>query len=97
MASTDCQRIEKFHEDCIILIKLKNVAKLVTEIKKLSVWMQKHQSQTVPDNHKQLLLTTLELYYNYLKNQNFEEKCYDAVHDAVYKLADDYLKLPSVR
>lgn len=94
MASSDCERIEKFHEDSITLMKLKNVAKLVTEIKKLSIWMQKHQTQTVPDNHKQQLLTTLELYYNYLRNQHVNENCYEALYDAVYKLADDYLKLP---
>lgn len=92
MSSSD--RIEKFHEDSVALIKLQNVTKLITEIKKLSVLMQKHQTQIVPDNHKQKLLSTLELYYTYLNSLKRNDISYDALHDVIYKLADDYLKLP---
>ena len=45
--------------------------------------MQKHQSETVPDNHKQVLLTVIESYYNYNNthsNNNDNELLFDAVY-----------------
>ena len=81
MASSE--RIDKFYEDSINLLKSHNITKIINEIKKLSVWMQKHQSETVPDNHKQVLLTVIESYYNYNNthsNNNDNELLFDAVY-----------------
>ena len=58
--------------------------------------MQKHQSETVHDNHKQILLTVIESYYNYYCNNQTKKESNDCdfLFDVIYKLADDYLKLP---
>jgi len=82
-------RVDKFSTDCQTLLKTNNTSKIISEIKKLSLWLQKHQSEIIPDNHKQLLLTTIESYYNYY-SQNRDS----LLLDAVMLLVDDCLKLP---
>ena len=82
-------RVERYHTDCEILLKLKNPIKISSEIKKLCQWIQKHQSETIPDNHKQIQFATIESYYNYYILTKDP-----VLLDPVTLLVDDCLKLP---
>lgn len=88
-------RIDKFQTDCNLLLhndnQSNNVMKIVSEVKKLSQWLQKHQSEVVPDNHKQILLTIIENYYNYYLQKRKDST---VLLDVVTLLVDDCLKLP---
>jgi hypothetical protein len=83
------ERIEKFQTDCEYLLRIKNIPKIVVEIRKLCTWIQKHQNGIVPDSHKQILLSIIESYVQLLlKEQN------NLLIDIIINLVDDYLKLP---
>ena len=72
------ERVDKFHLDSIELLSRKNNTKINSEIRKLSTWLQKHQSDIIPDNSKQTLLSTIESYYNYY-NQTKDSTLHDVV------------------
>lgn len=86
------ERVDKFQIDSQTLLKSNNHVKIISEMKKLSQWLQKHQSEIIPDNHKQILLGVIESYYTYYCSsiQNREA----TLLDAVSLLVDDCLKLP---
>jgi hypothetical protein len=47
------------------LFSTKNDNKIIIEVKKLTIWLQKHQNETINDNMKIKLFTIIEMYYRY--------------------------------
>jgi len=47
------------------LFSSKNGNKIISEVKKLTVWLQKHQNEMINDNMKIRLFTIIEMYYRY--------------------------------
>lgn len=83
------ERIEKFQNDVSKLIAEKKIVKIIAEVRRLETWLQKHQTEAVPDNHKQILFSVIESYYNFfMQTKNVE------VLDATTSLVDSSLKLP---
>jgi hypothetical protein len=81
------ERIDKFFEDASRFTASKNAAKITSEAKKLAVWLQKHQSESIPEGSKAKLMSTVEVYYRY-------GKMVPELADAARNLIDDLLKLP---
>ena len=73
------ERVDKFYLDSIELLSKKNNTKINSEIRKLSTWLQKHQSDIIADNSKQTLLSTIESYYNFY-NQTKDSSLHDVVN-----------------
>lgn len=64
-----------------------NSTKFISEINKLRIWLQKHQSECVPDNSKQKLFTIFEICYRFqLQDSNLSE--------SIHALFSDSLALP---
>lgn len=47
------------------LFSTKNDNKIISEVKKLTTWLQKHQNEIINDNMKIKLFTIIEMYYRY--------------------------------
>lgn len=47
------------------LFSTKNDNKIISEVKKLTIWLQKHQNEMINDNMKIKLFTIIEMYYRY--------------------------------
>jgi hypothetical protein len=84
------KRIQKFSDDCILLCNGGNINKLKSEMNKLAIWMQKHQNETVPDNAKSKLLTTIETYYRLRFNKLYNF----TLDDVISNLISFYLQMP---
>ena len=91
--SDSASRVERYCEDAANIVKSGVEPKLLSEVKKLRTWLQKHQSETLPDGAKQKLLSTVETYFLYCRNTR-PERFNGDVGDAVAGLVDDLLKLP---
>ena len=85
-------RAEKYYEDALLACKSGVEPKICTEVKKLRVWIQKHQSDLLTDGAKMKLFSAVESYYLYCMKRagRFE----DEVGGLVTDLVEDLLKLP---
>ena len=83
------------------------LSKTLAEIKRLRIWMQKHQSESVPDGAKAKLLAAVELYNRFFIVQSGRIKTTsaageytklsavrDQLYDGVHSLVSDYLQMP---
>jgi len=93
LMSDSAARVERYADDAVSIVKSGVEPKLCSEVKKLRTWLQKHQSETLPDGAKQKLLAAVETYFLYCRNTRPERFDGD-VGDAVVGLVDDLLKLP---
>ena len=85
-------RAEKYYEDAVHICKSGVEPKMLSEIRKLRTWLQKHQSETLTDGAKQKLLAATECYYLYCVKR--EERFEGEVGGLVTELVEDLLKLP---
>lgn len=95
------ERISKFHDDAIETLQQSKrtgvIQKIEGEISRLRTWIQKHQSESVPDTAKQQLLSTVELFHNFAndRTQSLQsEKSVTSVGNLVGDLVSDLLKIP---
>jgi hypothetical protein len=89
--SGTAERVNKFSDDCqSLLSKAAAPSKVIAEMKKLRTWLQKHQTETLPENGKAKLLSTVEAYYLLLNKSELREQ----YSDAVESLVGDYLQIP---
>lgn len=83
-------RIAKYLDDSKDLLLGGNQAKIVSEVKKLSSYLLKHQNETVPDGAKTKLLSTIDAYYRYCSVPSTSE----STREEVANLLGTYLQLP---
>ena len=99
------QSIEFVNLDVLLSGSL--LPKIIAEIKRLRTWMQKHQSESVPDGAKAKLLATVDFYHRFFIVQLGRIKIMsaagndkklsvvrDQLHEGVHSLVSDYLQMP---
>eukprot|EP01036_Dinobryon_divergens_P023421 gene23421-31766_t len=104
-ASTSLQSVEFVNLDVLLSGSL--LAKTIAEIKRLRTWMQKHQSESVPDGAKAKLLAAVDFYYRFFLfqfgriktmsaagNEKKLSAVRDQLHEGVHSLVSDYLQMP---
>lgn len=81
-------RIEKYRADSV---KLQDASaqKIKSELSSLNKWIVKHQYEAVADGDKGKLLSILQHYYKIAT-----ERDTDDLKEIVFKVLDDFLKLP---
>ena len=84
------ERISKYLDDSKLLISSGNIPKLLAEIKKLTSYLQKHQTETVPEGAKTKLFGTIDAYYRLACIPAAQEN----LVDCVTALIGSYLQLP---
>ena len=90
MGSTE--RVDKFLGDAENMLgnpERFSGAKVQSEIARLQKWLQKHQDESLPDGHKEKLLSAVQRYYKFACSSTSDES-----RNAVHNLVDDLLKLP---
>ena len=94
-------RVELFLDTCqTLIIKLNNNKKIISEISKLCIWLQKHQNEEITDTAKGKIIIIIEKYYLYYKNSsnnnnnNNDDNDIIRLEDTIEKLLSDYLALP---
>ena len=89
-------RVELFLDTCqTLIIKLNNNKKIISEISKLCIWLQKHQNEEITDQAKGKIIIIIEKYYLYYKNSNNDnDNDIIRLEDTLEKLLSDYLALP---
>jgi hypothetical protein len=83
-------RVAKYYDDGKDLVGGGNSAKIMSEIRKLATYLQKHQTEAIAEGAKTKLFGTVEMYYRYAKGNLMNE----AVVDCVSSLLSAYLQLP---
>jgi hypothetical protein len=83
-------RVAKYYDDGKDLVGGGNSAKIMSEIRKLATYLQKHQTEAIAEGAKTKLFGTVEMYYRYAKGNLTNE----AVVDCVSSLLSAYLQLP---
>ena len=83
-------RVDKFWDDSLTVLSSKNNAKITSEISKLRTWLQKHQTETIPDGSKTKLLNIIEKYYLSMGLPGANE----SLSDLISGLIADLLALP---
>jgi hypothetical protein len=83
-------RVAKYYDDGRDLVGGGNSAKIMSEIRKLATYLQKHQTEAIAEGAKTKLFGTVEMYYRYAKGNLTNE----AVVDCVSSLLSAYLQLP---
>ncbi len=104
IASQSLQSVEFVNLDALSGSLL---SKTLAEIKRLRIWMQKHQSESVPDGAKAKLLAAVELYNRFFIVQSGRIKTTsaageytklsavrDQLYEGVHSLISDYLQMP---
>lgn len=103
-SSSAAARIDKFSEDCSLLLvppssasassaspPLPNYRKVQSEVDRLAKWLHKHQEETVSDGAKAKLFATVQAYYKVAVAAPRSE---EGVRGAVHELVDGLLKIP---
>ena len=83
-------RINKYFDDAKTLITFGNIPKILAEVKKLSSYLQKHQTETVPEGAKTKLFGAVDAFYRYGCNNLGNE----SLVDCISTLIGTYLQLP---
>lgn len=83
-------RINKYFDDAKTLIAFGNIPKILAEVKKLSSYLQKHQTETVPEGAKTKLFGAVDAFYRYGCNNLGNE----SLVDCISTLIGTYLQLP---
>lgn len=91
------ERVNKFYEDALKFFPpppatrpVNNCNKVIAEINKLKIWLQKHQNEVLPDSLKAKLFQCMEIYYRQ-QVQSIE------LRDSVTDMLSCYLQLPEGR
>jgi hypothetical protein len=84
------ERVGKYFDDAKILIAGGSLPKVQAEIRKLTTYLQKHQTESIPEGAKTKLFGTIEAY-NRLANTNLSD---EGLVDCVSSLLGSYLQLP---
>ena len=93
--SDNIARIDRYYEDaCQLTSQVPSTdQKMISEIKKLRQWIQRHQSETVPDSSKIKLLSVIQTYFKFYSKREistFDDELGDIIHGAV----SDILRIP---
>ncbi len=81
------ERVDKYFSDMEIYISKGSTSKIISEVKHLSRWLQKHQNETLTDNSQARLIAMIERYFIYSQSHG-------EVLDCLQSLVADYLTLP---
>jgi hypothetical protein len=94
MASADADRVSRFLDDATALCADggRQPQKIVTEIRRLRTWLQKHQDESLVDAGKQKLVLAVECYFKL--SLAVDPTFSAALGEATQELVMDLLKLP---
>lgn len=84
------ERVNKYYDDGKALLGGGNCPKIMAEIRKLTTYLQKHQTESIPEGVKTKLFGIIELYYRYVKGDTTNE----SLLECVSSLLSSYLQLP---
>lgn len=84
------ERVGRYYDDAKVLISSGSLSKIMAEVKKLTVYLQKHQTESIPEGAKTKLYGAIETYYRHAKYDLKNEPLIECVSS----LLGSYLQLP---